>query len=413
MQSDQHLADSSGADTSEPICTLLKAQLPVELVPCILMDCFPDEPRIYRPLEDVMNIYKVRLVSRWWKELIEETPWFWFHISIAYPTQVIQDSLRRSKDHYLRVHACQITGATTEACESFLRLVQTQSHRWLSLVLEMWELLPEELVVSILRSPAPGLQYLTAVFPPGQFTHHPVVDLMSGTAQHLKGLQLCGVPIVWDFGCFKGLEDLTYVDIQEISSTDVVELLTRTSPLRLLVLGSEPEEMQDNASPVGPRASAPSLAIAPSPTALHLNFLSIPRSNHILTSFLMPELTSLHLDIMPRLFSDLLEIEEALAQFLPKIRRTLRSCREAMIIVDSNRVYRWIAQSSSSKDGFDFSFAVCGTPMSNFLEWIGTISHGLGLAFRVEMKAMDPDAWDVLSFCEDVTELVPMFDDGD
>ncbi|KIO30668.1 hypothetical protein M407DRAFT_222843 [Tulasnella calospora MUT 4182] len=414
----QSAENQQGARNAAPSLCEKKAsvafsQLPVELALGILKYCFPDRPSPSRSLEDMMNIYTVRLVSRSWKELIEETPWFWFHLSIIYPAQVIQDSLRRSKDHPLRIHVSQAPGETTEVYEDFLRLVQTQSHRWLSLELVMIDdLLPEELAMSILSSPAPGLQSLTAVFPAGQFTQNPVVDLMSGTAHQLKGLHLCGVPIACDSESFRGLEDLRHADSQGLSAPEAVELLTRNSSLRFLVLSGDPAEMQNNAGPISPRGSIRSVATAPSLKLLHLKCLPIHTLTHILTSVLMPTCWSLHLDIVPESFSDFMEIKEALAQFLPKIRQTLRSCDETTIIVDCNGLYQWMAQSSSSsKEVFDFSFAVCGPPMGDFLEWIGRISQGCRQVFRVEMKAMDLGAWHILGCCEEVIELVPMFED--
>ncbi|KAG8920113.1 hypothetical protein FRC01_000910 [Tulasnella sp. 417] len=385
--------------------------LPVELALCILKHCFPDEPSPCRPLEDVTNIYSIRLVSRWWKELIEENPVFWCHISTAYPTQVNQDSLRRSKDHPLNIHASQASGETTEACEDLLRLVQTQSHRWLSLEVVMNDPLPEALALSILCSPAPHLQNLTVSLPASQFTYHPLVNLTSGTAHHLKSLRLFGVPIAWDFGLVAGLELLHYVDNHDHFLPDAVELLTRTPLLRHLVLSLDEGEELNNAGPVSPRASIHSLVTAPSLEILDLNFLPLPTSIQILTSVLMPACRRLSLAFRPGSFADLLEIEEALDQFLPKIRQTVRSSIDTTVVVYCYGSYQWTASNSSSKDVFDLSFTVFELPMDHFLKWITRISNGDKLSLRVVMGTMDLTAWDALARCEDVTELIPMFDD--
>lgn len=357
------------------------------------------------------DIYRIRLVAREWRALIEETPWFWFHISHLYPIQVIHDSLRRSKDHPLRVYISQPPGETTEYCENLLLLVQAESHRWRSLDLVTMDPLPEELTLSILRSPAPALQTLIAVLPYGQFSHQVKVDFMGGTAHRLKTVQTYGVPIAWNSKSLSNLETLRYAHYEGYSSTDAINLLSGTPSLQSLTVNLTQNEEYTDTGSLSLREDIRTPIVAHSLRLLHFNHLPLPAILHILTSVSMPACTSLHLDMLPESLYELLEVGLGLTQFLPKIQETLRSSNESTVVVGFNGVYEWETVNSSSTDLFNFSFSVCGAPMEDFLEWIGTFSAGNPMDLRVEVMTMDLSALRVLGLCEEVTELVPRFSD--
>ncbi|KAG8946931.1 hypothetical protein FRC04_011358 [Tulasnella sp. 424] len=386
-------------------------QLPIELVTCILQHCFPDFSTPCRSRRDVADIYRIRLVSTEWRALIEETPWFWFHISNLYPIPVIHDSLRRSKDHPLRVYISQPPGETTEYCENLLLLVQAESHRWRSLDLVTRDPLPEELALSILCSPAPALQTLIAVLPYGQFSHQVKVDLMGGTAHRLKTVQTYGVPIDWNSKSLSNLETVRYAHYEGYSATDAIDLLAGASSLQSLTLNLIEDVEYDDTVSMSLREDIRLPIVAHSLNLLHLNYLPLPTILYILTSVSMPACTSLYLGMSPTSFYELLEVGQGLTQFLPKIQETLRFSNGSTVVVDSNGVYQWTAAYSSSTDIFDFSFSVCGPPMEDFLEWIGTVSAGSPMDLQVEVMTMDFSALRVLGWREEVTELVPRFSD--
>ncbi|KIO30666.1 glycoside hydrolase family 5 protein [Tulasnella calospora MUT 4182] len=79
------------------------------------------------------ELSRLRLVSKAWKELIENTLTLWTYISKDYPSIVARDCLRWLETHLLQIKHFHTRLSFMEALIELLKLLQPHSYRWKTL----------------------------------------------------------------------------------------------------------------------------------------------------------------------------------------------------------------------------------------------------------------------------------------
>ncbi|KAG8947915.1 hypothetical protein FRC00_008858, partial [Tulasnella sp. 408] len=165
------------------------------------------------------ELYRLKLVSKSWKQLIEHTPWFWAHVSADYPTTVIKDCLRLSGNHFLRIRIStsldyfslddfSLEAKSPKDWTQKLQLLQPHAERWETLNFNIRErsLVDGQHIKDFLESPAPNLQSLVAILPDTMPPGPPTFNLACGKANRTKHLRLKNALLPWSSQLLTGLE---------------------------------------------------------------------------------------------------------------------------------------------------------------------------------------------------------------
>ncbi|KAG8961875.1 hypothetical protein FRC05_005667 [Tulasnella sp. 425] len=395
--------------------------LPVELLTSILNLRFPDTDDRNRSRKDMAELYDLRLVSKLWKEVVEDTPTLWTRVSVPdFPTTVVLDCLRRSKCHLLRISIGRY-GHRKNSSDTHIKhldLLQPHSHRWRTLTYNasIRPLIDYQRIKDFLESPAPMLQSISADL--SAFRPVRTVNLAGGQAQALKHLRLTDVLLPWSSNLLHGLDTFVLWIQDTISVEEIVNLFTKSPALRSLRLDGRGAEGLNNAMPIAEST--------PDTTAASLEDVTIlgypPHfTSHILSHVSMPNCTSLSLSADFTTVGDLDILGNALAQFMPRIAEALSLDGRTRLLVSWEFTYEW--SSSLEYEPFRFSFGFSGLTLESVIEWIRNLVATLECRLELEViLATSPRRTvEALGECNDVTKLIvsregePLIDgdDGD
>ncbi|KAG8956316.1 hypothetical protein FRC04_004396 [Tulasnella sp. 424] len=343
--------------------------LPVELGTFILQLLFPDTDESDRSKEDMAELYGLRLVSKSWKELVENTPTLWTYVTATdYPIPVIRDCLRRSKNCPLRIAIFYwpflLDDSPPKPLTPYLQLLQPHSSRWRSVSCTVCgEPDPgNEHVRNFLESPAPILQSIYASF--GTRPLVPTINLAGGQAKNLKHLDLQSIVLPWSSNLLSGLETFRLVSQDIIPAEEIINLFAKSPCLRRFELSCHGTEGQNNqTAPVAPALDtiAHSLEEAVVSTLPHI-------SSQILSRVSMPRCGSLTLSTDFTLLGDGIDtLDDALVQFMPKIGDALRLGVEPEILIEW---VRNLATASGSRLELEVSLTISNLRLAQRLgEW--------------------------------------------
>ncbi|KAG8924223.1 hypothetical protein FRC01_011782 [Tulasnella sp. 417] len=402
------------SDTSASIAFAQRSafhRLPVEILACILNFRFPEAGDIPRYQSDVAEIYRLRMVSKSWKELVEDTPTLWTHISTAYRTVVVQDCLRWSKNHLLRIRVFPAFVASAEALIERLQLLQPHSHRWKTLYYSQAG--PDVEIIHIrnfLESPAPMLQSVHVNL--GAFPLGVEVNLAGGKAEGLKHLTLQEGLLPWSSNLLHGLETLTISLRGTVPAGEILNIFATNPALRYFELLCEGAEGQDNPTTIATQ-SLDTVATSLKDVIIHVTHPHI--ITRILSQVSFPTCNAVEFSAdFTTLDGNLHTLDEALVQFMTRIRETLCLGGRTTLLVSSDSEFEW--SSPLKYEGFEFSFGFSGTDLGQLIEWIRHLSATLEAPLDLEISLTTPDryALEDLGEWSEVTKLrIPWMADPD
>ncbi|KAG9041810.1 hypothetical protein FS837_011705 [Tulasnella sp. UAMH 9824] len=220
--------------------------LPVELLTKVLHDALPsiDTQALEHPdtcLHYMQALYKLQLVTKRWKEVVDATPVFWALVSWGFADRQNITNMDKSLNSPLLVHCSGRTRDRTDggvSCLHFLELIEPARHRWQVLWLD--SVLPEGLPRQ-LAEPAPILENITLNCFPGDIDDPEVFTLFGhhvSTVRFVSLMQLAFHPSpspFHDLSCFT-----LYSTRGNTISVEWIEEVLRGSPqierLRLIDL---------------------------------------------------------------------------------------------------------------------------------------------------------------------------------
>ncbi|KAG9033818.1 hypothetical protein FS837_002380 [Tulasnella sp. UAMH 9824] len=321
--------NSAGLRTAESVTqswSLLSAphssRLPVELITIILTLRFPND---HRSTTETREIYGLRLVSHAWKELIEHTPWLWTYISAYYPTTVIQDCLRLSRNHLLRVEILSgrnwLFDDGPKHLNEKLQLLRPHAERWEELNYDTQEgsSADNQLVSDFLESPAPNLQSIVAILPHTMPYPPPTLNLAGGKTNQLKHLRLGNVSLPWSSQLLTRLETFSLEIKGTVPVEEMVNIFIKNPGLKSFHLSCYKEGLGIPDLPTSDGSNTFE-ATANSLEEINIGFNDLGIANHILSRVYMPACRSIKLAVKPLgRMDDFLSLNVALSQFAPKI----------------------------------------------------------------------------------------------
>ncbi|KAG9049303.1 hypothetical protein FS837_010723 [Tulasnella sp. UAMH 9824] len=404
---DPHTSTSTAHDQDRPT-----HRLPVEILACILNFLFPEpgDSHAGRSKSEMAELYRLRMVSKSWKDLIEGMPALWTYVSTAYPTAVVRDCLRWSKNHFLRIRIFHVFITSAEALIECLRLLQPHSHRWITLCYSTTggPDVDEAQSRIFLESPAPMLQSIYVNL--SAFTSGVEVNLAGGRAQGVKHLTLHDGLLPWSSSLIHGLEELSLMVEETVPVEEILDIFVKSPALRYFELSCEGAEGQNNPTALATR-SLDTVAASLKQVVIHITHPHI--TTRILSEISMPSCESVELSMdLTALGGDLQTLDQAMAQFMPRIRETLSSGGRTTLLVSSESDFEWC--SPLKHKGFQFSFGISGTDLERLIEWIRNVSAVLEAPLELEISLTTPhrQTLETLSEWGEVTKLeIPWMED--
>ncbi|KAG8946929.1 hypothetical protein FRC04_011356 [Tulasnella sp. 424] len=383
--------------------------LPVELLTFILQLRFPDT-NVYRSEEDMEALYSLRLVSKVWKEVIENIPKLWTYISTCFPMTVIRDSLRRSKTYPLRIKISHSSLSwfddhphiTPQDLLQLLQLLQPHSYRWNTLDYASGrkrDLVDNKHVTSFLESPAPILQRIHVDL--DGFSPVPTVNLAGGQAKTLKHLRLRDVSLPWSSSILHGLETFNLAIKGTVPAEEIINLFVKSPALRRFELDCQGTDGQNNqTAPATGRSdiTAHSLEEAVFRTCPHT-------ASQILSQVYMPNCTSLVLSVKFTTLDDIPTLDDTLVQFMPKITDALDLGGRAIMGWSPEGEYQCC--NPPEYDEFHFSLEFSGVEPEIPMERIRNLVAASGSQLDLEASFITSDlgAAQMLGGLNEITKL--------
>ncbi|KAG9024858.1 hypothetical protein FS837_005158 [Tulasnella sp. UAMH 9824] len=179
------------------------------------------------------NLSLLRLVSRTWRDLLNDTPTFWTILSSTVPRIVNQTSITRSGEAPVIVHFGRSPtmilggqGGSDEYPDGFTELVGSIRDRWKVVYVQE---LAARVVWEYLNSPASMIE---TVHLHVRYSSRPVtLDLLGGEIHNIRYLNLHSVKIPWSRSEFRGLKHLGLLNADERGLTmDVILDMLANNP---------------------------------------------------------------------------------------------------------------------------------------------------------------------------------------
>lgn len=191
------------------------------------------------------HLYRLRGVSKTFRNIINHTPPLWTSIPSDCPFPVVSEALIRSKTFPIIVYGQEEMDDADEIVlptnSDFLEAVMDHVDRWEASHLAFSSTVALQ---NALIKPAPRLKELSLAVRVGENgadvagTH---VEIFGGQVGQLDRLHLSSVPLRWDSVIFKGLKWLEVDNSSghlDPSSKDILQILSYTPKLRVLDLGN-------------------------------------------------------------------------------------------------------------------------------------------------------------------------------
>lgn len=365
-----------------------KSRLPLELITIILKLCYPKD---YRWTDDMAEIYGLRLVSKLWKELVEGMPWFWTSISARYPTSVILDCLRMSRDHLLqvRIFSSWLLDCGPKDLFKKIQVLQAHAERWEQLDYNASRL-PAAEVRGFLEAPAPNLQSLSANLPDDS-SPPPTLNLAGGKAEQLKHLRLENVLLPWSSQLLKGLETFSLKIEDIIPAEEIVNIFIKSPCLRTFHLSYR--SVGGPGVPTFPAStdSNPLHVVANALEEVNLCFNDPGIASHVLSRVSMPVCRSLKLVIETLDMGDIHLLNVALSQFIPKIGHAVSQGGRTNLYIWPEAPAEW--RISSQEDAFEFSLEFSGFPLDRFIECARDLALASASQLELDVYLGTTDRW--------------------
>ncbi|KAG8920028.1 hypothetical protein FRC01_000970 [Tulasnella sp. 417] len=363
------------------------SQLPAELTTIILKLRFPNN---YRSTEEMKELYALKLVSKAWKQLIEHTPWLWTYISADYPITVIQECLRLSRNHPLRIRvsSSRFHGVPKNVIQK-LQLLQLHSGRWEELDYNTLEELSADgqPILEFLESPASNLHRLVASLPDNLLENPPTLNLAGGKVNQIKHLSLQNVFIPWSSELLTGLETFRLKVEGIVPVEGIVNVFVKSPGLQFFDLSYQGGGGQ-NIATLSPFANpTPFHVVANSLKKVNLCFDNPHIASAILSQVSMPACKTLNLAarVSRAMMHDIQwqPLSLALSQFALKIGPAMTEAGSTELFILSNSSADWVM--SSQEEEFRFSFRFSGLPLYCFIECARDLAMTLESELELEV----------------------------
>ncbi|KAG8920115.1 hypothetical protein FRC01_000912 [Tulasnella sp. 417] len=382
------------------------SQLPTELITIILKLCFP---KFLRWKDDMKDIYDIRLVSKLWKRLIEDTPWFWTNISTDYPTTVIQDCVRLSRNHLLEVEISSSWPyrGPKDLIEK-LQLLQPHAERWETLTYHTREgsFGDSQHFRDFLESPAPNLQSLVARLTGTMSSPPPVLNMAGGKANQMKHLSLENILLPWSSQLLTGLETFSLSVEGTIPVGEIVNILNNSPGLWSFDLSYRSAGNQDIPTLPSSADSNTSHVTANSLQEVSVSFDDPRIASHILSRVSMPACRSLRMVVKPMtVMNDIHSLNVALSQFATKIGHAMSQCGRTTFSSWPEQPFQWTI--FPPEDIFQFSLEFSYLPLDRFIECIRNLALASGSQLELEVELGPTPSWiaDELGGWSEITKL--------
>lgn len=391
-----------GSDASAGGCTQHRNMfdLPLELLIIIFQSFLPDvNPNHVRVWRDLIcriylkRLYFLRLVSRTWRDILDDTPSFWIVITSTVPHTVNQTSIARSGDAPLTVYLGY------RALEGFTELVLPTRHRWKVVWTDehykskFWE---------YLTSPAPMIE---TVHLERRSATSDGFNLLGGETHNIRNLDLHKIQIQWGPSMFRGLKHLGLFESGgEGLTTDLIfEVLANSPDLEYLTFAFS--EIQVSATSFFHPISLP-----------RLHSLALKDLGNVVCHFLchieapncrMIEITTYHLEATTNEF-----LEEHFEPFESLFRELHTKSRNPKIHVKPDCM-EWY---EPRRPGFRiYASSDSFPPMLRWIERVVDWADLEGLEMEIEIAGtvlQDPEVTSILRRLRNVTKLSACRDDN-
>ncbi|KAG8915129.1 hypothetical protein FRC00_007559, partial [Tulasnella sp. 408] len=226
---------SSLAKHNGPVPSIF--QLPIELVTRIFQFTLPsvDMLEYWGPqlLSYIRTLYTIRFIAKRSQEIVDGTPAFWKYVVSTRPPHVNETTIARSKNGPLTViysFGVMHDGSPQPSAEDFLSSLAHTFPRWSAYC--------GPVVSGYFHMPAAQLQ--TIALRLGKRSIGPL-DLLGGSAKHLRHVDLYCIPVRWRTGLFAQLNVLKLVQMSlgefKLTTTYLLEILRASPDLEHLELG--------------------------------------------------------------------------------------------------------------------------------------------------------------------------------
>ncbi|KAG9033816.1 hypothetical protein FS837_002378 [Tulasnella sp. UAMH 9824] len=358
------------------------------------------------------ELYSLKLVSHTWKELIEHTPWFWTCISADYPTSVIQDCLRLSRNHLLRVeiYAFCVFFDEPKHLNEKLQLLQLHAERWETLNFNTREgstsSAEDQLIRAFLESPAPNLETVVALIHRTMSSPLPRLNLAGGKTSQIKHLRLENVLLPWSSQPLTRLETFSLEIEGTVPVEEMVNIFINSPGLRFFYLSYRSTEGLEIPALPTSAGSNTFQTTANSLKDVSICFDNPGIASHILSRVCMPACRSLTLAIKPvETMHDIHSLNAALSQFAPKIGQAMNEGGRTTFSSWPEQPFEWSI--SRQQDVFQLSIEFSWVPLEDFIECIRNLALAAASELELEVHLGPTSEWtaDKLGEWTEVTKL--------
>ncbi|KAG8944558.1 hypothetical protein FRC04_001681 [Tulasnella sp. 424] len=347
--------------------TLEEPRIPYELIVAILHLSLPpayvddhESPSPDPCPTYSITLYSLRSVCKWWRDVVDGTPFFWKVVCSALPTEVNSAILLKSGQRHLVIHCLLQEPPQHE----FLELANRHRHRWGTAAFQIIPAAYAESVASYLAAPAPLLQSLvlsSKAQPP-----QPVYHLFGGQTQNIRHLNIYGSRIEWLPNAFTGLRRLILAEISQggLTTQYLLDILASSPSLEILDLSN----IEFDPPPIDVRSPPTRFPLL---RFLRLGAISAMAVDCILRSLAVEPsvVTRIHLSLSldePN-FDAARFVTETLPAFSPVLNRLNASCGGSDLRFRFRQNFIWAAGNGA---GHSFSFYLPLISLSTYLPWI-------------------------------------------
>ncbi|KAG8922232.1 hypothetical protein FRC00_007680 [Tulasnella sp. 408] len=244
----------------------------------------------------------------------------------------------------------------------YFDLLQPHSHRWKTLeyLTDIIERRASTHIRNFLESPAPMLQSIEVTL--SEFDGEPGLNLAGGVAKELKHVTLRDAMLPEYSNFLLGLETLSLKNNGTVPTREILNIFVKNPALRRFELWCEGAEGESDPAP---SATQQLDTVATSLERINILTDHPEMITQILSHVSMPKCKYLELSVLD---DDFQILDQALAQFIPRIRQALSLGGRTTLSVESEYRHDW--SSSLEDEGFRFFFEWTSISLGSLREWI-------------------------------------------
>ncbi|KAG9041320.1 hypothetical protein FS837_012419 [Tulasnella sp. UAMH 9824] len=353
--------------------------------------------------EYIESLFSLRLVSRTWRDILDDTPSVWVVLTSTVPLSVNHTNITRSGGAPLIIHFGDLGDSFVQP-EEFAKLVGPIRDRWKEVCVDEGA---RTAALKCLTSPTPMLETvrLHTYLRSGAISQP--LELLGGETRNIRHLDLHGSIVNWNRSTFHGLKHLrlAYVDRYGLTMDMILEILADSPDLEYLYIDSM----------TFPVSAAPPLLPILLPHLRTIELLFLP-GNVIFP--LLRHIEAPHCQRV-RIQAENVRntnewVEESMGSFEPLLREMHEKSGRSQLIVSPGFV-DWKApfKRGSDKHGYrSFEVQIRSDSFVSLLRWIERVVGGgdlEGLEMKVcitgENRLPDPEITSILQRIRNVTEL--------